>query len=85
MDSETKKLLEDNLRLAEENNVMLRKIHRSVKVRGYITIAYWVFIIGSAVGAYYFIEPYTDQIMNSYGGAKEDLDSINKFIENLKN
>jgi hypothetical protein len=48
-------------------------------------IAYWTLIIGSAVGAYYFIQPYIEQMIGVYGDTKSQLDSVNSFFDNLKN
>ncbi|OGI72993.1 hypothetical protein A3D42_02945 [Candidatus Nomurabacteria bacterium RIFCSPHIGHO2_02_FULL_41_18] len=85
MDPESKKLLEENLRLSQENNVILLKLKRSMQVRRFVSIIYWTLIVGSAVGAYYFIQPYIDQMVNIYGGAKDDLENFNQLFQNLKN
>ena len=84
MDPESKKLLEENLRLAEENNKMLRSLHRSMRLRRFVSIIYWVLIIGSTVGAYYFIQPYIEQVVGVYSGGKDKLDNINKFFESFQ-
>lgn len=83
MDSESKKLLEDTFALAEENNKMLRSVVQSMRISRIMSIVYWVFIIGSAVGAYYFIQPYVDQLISVYGGAKSDLDNFGSLFDNL--
>ena len=85
MDPESKKLLEENLRLSQENNVILLKLKRSMQVRRFVSIIYWTLIVGSAVWAYYFIQPYIDQMVNIYGGAKDDLENFNQLFQNLKN
>jgi hypothetical protein len=85
VDPEDKKLLEDNLRLSEENNKLLRSLHRSMRVRRVLSIVYWVFIIGSAIGAYYFIEPYVGQVKGIYDGASSDFGTINGFLDNFRN
>ena len=69
MDPESKKLLESTFSLAKENNEMLKEMRRHMRVSRFISIMYWVFIIGSAVGAIYFIQPYLDQFMSIYNGA----------------
>jgi len=55
-----------------------------MRIRSFMTVVYWVIIIGSAVGAYYFIQPYVDQIVNVYGGAKNDLNNISQMIQGLR-
>ncbi|MBP6883863.1 MAG: hypothetical protein KBC06_01370 [Candidatus Pacebacteria bacterium] len=78
MDAESKKLLQDTLELAKENNQMLQSMRRSMRIARLMSIVYWVFIIGSAVGAYYFIQPYVDEVIGIYGSTSEVLKGFNK-------
>ncbi|MFA6000377.1 MAG: hypothetical protein WC783_05410 [Candidatus Paceibacterota bacterium] len=66
MDEETKKLLEETFALAKENNSMLHSLRRSMRMARFMSLLYWVFIIGSALGAYYFLQPYIDQLKSIY-------------------
>lgn len=70
MQPEDKELLKRTLALEEENNTILRSIQRSMRLARFMSILYWVFIIGSAVGAYYLIQPYIEALTGAYGGAK---------------
>ena len=79
MDPESKKLLEESLALAKDNNSMLHSMSRSMRVQRVMTAIYWLFIIGSAVGAYYFVQPYLDQIMDLYAGAIDVLKQFSKL------
>ena len=81
MDPELKKLLEETLALSKENNDILRSMRRSQRVSRILSFLYWAFIIGSAVGAYYFIQPYIDQLMGAYGGAKSNLSSFSDMFK----
>ncbi len=76
MGPEDRKLLEDTFHLAEENNNILKEMRRAQKLARLMTIIYWVFIIGSAVGAYYIIQPYVDQLVGAYTGAADTLRSL---------
>lgn len=76
MSPEEKELLKRTLALAEENNDMLRSMQRSMRLQRLMTILYWVFIIGSAIGAYYLIQPYIDSISGAVGGAKTSWSDI---------
>ena len=78
MDAESKKLLQDTLELSKENNQMLQSMRRSMRIARLMSIVYWVFIIGSAVGAYYFIQPYVDEVIGIYGSTSEVLKGFNK-------
>ena len=84
MSPEERELLEKSVSLSEENNKMLHAMRRSMRWASIIRGIYWVFIIGSAIGAYYFIQPYLDQIMSAYGGAKSNFDSFSDMIKNFQ-
>jgi hypothetical protein len=84
MSPEERELLNRALELEEDNNKILHSMRRSQRISNIFRVVYWVFIIGSAVGAYYFIQPYVDQIMGLYGGAKNNLDSVGELLKNIK-
>ena len=84
MDPLSKKLLEETLVLAKENNDILRSMRRSMRFARIMSYLYWAFIILTAFGAYYFIEPYLEQLMSVYGGAKSNLNSLNDVLNNFK-
>ena len=79
MDPESKKLLEDTYALTEENNKMLHNIKRSMFLARIMSILYWLVIIGVSVGAFYFIQPYIDQLMGVYGKASGVINSFPSF------
>ncbi len=76
MTPEERELLQRAVELSEENNEILRSMRRSMKIARIMNIVYWVFIIGSAVGAFYLIQPYIDAVMSAYGNASNNLNSI---------
>jgi len=84
MDPESKKLLEDTFVLAQKNNKMLNFVVRSMRISRIMSIIYWALIIGSALGAYYFVQPYIDELIGIYGGAKSNLDSVGSVLDNFK-
>ena len=76
MSPEERELLNKSVTLAEENNKMLHSMRRSQKVSQFMSFLYWVFIIGSVVGAYVLIQPYVDQLKDVYG---QTVDTLNNF------
>ncbi len=85
MTPEEKELLQRSVALSEENNEILRGIQRSMRFGRFMSILYWVFIIGSAVGAYYIIQPYIDAISGAYGGAKTSFSSqVESALKNFQ-
>ena len=81
MDPESKKLLEETFALAQENNRMLQSMRRSMRLSRIMSFLYWAFIIGSAVGAYYFIQPYLEQLMGVYSGAGDMLNNFKQLSQ----
>ena len=73
MSPEEKELFKRSIALAEENNDILRAMQRSQRLAHLMSIIYWIFIVGTAIGAYYFIQPYLDEIKSVYGGAKSTI------------
>jgi len=76
VDPESKKILQDTLALTQENNNMLHSMRRSMRVQRIMSFLYWVFIILASLGAYYFIQPYLDQLMSVYSGAGDILNNF---------
>jgi hypothetical protein len=52
MDPESRKLLQEMLELTKENNDMLHAMRRSLRIQRIMSFLYWIFIIGSALGAW---------------------------------
>ena len=80
MDLEIQKLLKQNLELSEENNKMLKRLQSNMRWGRFFHALYWIIILGSAFGAYYFVQPYIDQIMNIYGNVQNVGGSISPNI-----
>ena len=84
MTPEERELLRRSVALSEQNHDILKSIQRSMRLARFMTLVYWLFIIGTAVGAYYIIQPYIDQLMGIYGGTKDTLNvNLNSIIDNL--
>jgi len=82
MDPEDKKLLEKVYELAEENNEMLRKVRAVQKRAFFFQIVRWVFIIGIAIGAFYFLQPYVDNFQYFLEDTSDTIDQI-KSLKNF--
>ena len=71
MNPEEKKLLEDTFAMVQENNKLLHSMRSHMRVQRIMSIVYWVFIIGSAVGVFYLLQPYVDQFIGAYTSASD--------------
>lgn len=79
MDPESKKLLENTFKLAQENNEILHAMRRSLRIQRIMSFIYWAFILGTAIGAFYLIQPYIDQLMSVYSGAGDVLNNLKQL------
>lgn len=73
MTPEERELLNKSVTLAEENNTMLRAMRRSQRMASIMRGIYWGFLILSAIGAYYFIQPYLGPLLDVYEGGTGDV------------
>ncbi len=98
MDEELKRILDENLAISKESLKILKSIRRGNRLAVAFKLFYWLVIIGSAVGAYYFLEPYIKQglvIVNQVqetvsgtqkiDGAKGESPTASDILKNLEN
>jgi len=78
MDPEARELLNRSVALAEDNNKILHSIRRGMRISRFMSILYWVLIIGISVGAFYFLQPYVDQAMKMYQSVSATLKNFNQ-------
>lgn len=83
MTPDERDLLTQSIKLAEENNKILRGIRRGNRFSTLLRIVYWVIIIASAYSAYYFLQPYIDAGVKSYNSLKENVDSVKTATSKL--
>jgi len=83
MDQETKRLVEENLRLSEETNEIVKKVWRSHKWARFSRIFYWLFIVVVVTGAYYYVQPYIEGILGVYNGAASGIQDIQERAQSL--
>ncbi|MES3032072.1 MAG: hypothetical protein V4699_02400 [Patescibacteria group bacterium] len=76
MSPEERELLNKCVSLTEDNNKMLLSIKRGMRWASITRAVYWLFIIGASVGAFYFLQPYIDQLKGVYSGASDVLSSF---------
>jgi hypothetical protein len=66
MSPEERELLNRSVILAEENNKILHSMKRSMLLARIMGVIYWLLIIGISIGAFYFLQPYMDQLLKTY-------------------
>lgn len=76
-------MLKKTLAISEENNKMLRSIYRAQRWGRVWKITYWVAVVALAFGAYYYIQPYVDQLLEVYGGLSGQVENAGSIGERL--
>lgn len=66
MTPEEHRMLMETRELTAENVAILKSIQRTNRFSLFFRVIYWAVIIGSAVGAYYLIQPYVDTLKDAY-------------------
>lgn len=79
--NDLKNLVRENIRIAEDNNRLLRKIVSANRWARIFKLLYWVIIIGSMVGVYYYVQPILIDILDTYKGLVSGMQSIQKTGE----
>lgn len=89
MDPESKRLIEETLRLTKENNKMLHKVRNVQKWDTFWRSLKMILVVAVALGALYFIEPYVNKMIELYdsiSGVTEKVDNTtSSFQDFLKN
>ena len=81
MDPETRDILEETLKLSKDNNKMLRKMRSIMRWSRAVKAVYWVVIIGSMLGFYYYFQPFIDNLTLGFNSF---MSSIGK-VQNVGN
>jgi len=80
MSPEERKILEETYRLTKENRKDLKKIRRHMTLGTIFRTIYWVLIIGVGIGFFYFLQPYLDNLIGTYSGLTDRIDTVNSFF-----
>jgi hypothetical protein len=91
MEEQEKKLLEETHRQVlligdqvDEIERKLSRLYRSYKIGRAVKIFYWLIIIGTAFGAYWFIQPYLDELTNVVNSIQQNIKNVRNFTNPLK-
>ena len=85
MNPDEKEVLQKTFELAEENNKILKGIRSSNRWSLIFKIFYWVIIIGIAVGAFYYIQPYVDMATKAYKSVQGDFQNAKNVVNTASN
>ncbi len=77
--------LDEILELTKENNRILHALRSAQRRASMFRLLYWLVVIGLGFGAFYYIQPYLEQIMGVYAGAQSSIDSIQNATSSIQN
>ncbi len=89
-DQKLQKMVEETMELSKDNNRILHAIQRRSRMAIIVKAIYWLIILAAALGLFYYLQPYIDQVKNFYGGMVDTQHKVADFsgkfsFENLKN
>lgn len=61
-----KELLEENIEVSKESLKILKSIRRSSRLASTFKILYWLIIIGSVIGTYYYFQPFINGAIKTF-------------------
>ncbi len=61
-----KELLEENIEVSKESLKILKSIRRSNRISSFFRFLYWLVIIGSIVGVYYYFQPFINGAIKTF-------------------
>ncbi len=79
MDPEIKELLRRNIKLSEDSNALLHKMHRGAVWSSIMRAIYWLIIIGSGVISYYYLQPYITKVLVLYNDLQAGAAKVKSF------
>ncbi len=76
MTPEERQILNELLEKTNENHALLKKMRRHMAFGTMFRFLYWVMILGTAVGAFYYLQPYLENLISIYGGVSDTVNGL---------
>jgi hypothetical protein len=70
--------------LIVENNQLLHRIDRRMKIAQYMRVVYWTIIIAGAIGLYSITKPFVEQVNATQGQIQQTVKSFTSLQDILK-
>ena len=69
--------LDEMYEMIQENNKILRSLLRRERFATFMRIIYWMFIIATIFGLYYYVQPVFNKFLVNFDSIQKTLNSIN--------
>jgi hypothetical protein len=80
MEQDIERKIDQLTRLTEENNKLLKKVRRVQKWAQISSFIRYLVVIGIALGTFYFLKPYYDQVMDLYNRGTAQINSLQGYF-----
>ena len=84
MEQEDRERLKRILELTEKNHKMVRKMYSTMRWGNLLKVVYWIVIVGVAVGAFYFLQPFLQSVQQTYKDLQVGVDGIRGTFSTLQ-
>lgn len=71
-----KRLLEENAKILNENNILLKKLHRNAVTGMVLQVIWYALLIGIPFALYFILQPYFDAFGSSYDNFIDGLNEL---------
>lgn len=85
MDYQDKQFMDRLMATVEENNRILHRLQRNARFARLWHVFYWLIVIGISVGAFYFLQPYIDQLISTYKGIQSEIENVRNLTGFIRN
>jgi TRAP-type C4-dicarboxylate transport system permease small subunit len=85
MEPSAKEILEETLEISKENNKMLRKMRSAMRWSRAFKVVYWIVIVGSMIGAFYYFQPLIDNLTSTYNSLMSSIGRVHDVGNSIPN
>lgn len=75
--------LDDMYKLVQENHEVLQDLLRRERLASFGRVLYWIIVLGTLFGAYYYVKPVVQVFMPQYESFNAAIQKINDASYNL--
>ena len=75
--------LDEMYEMIQENNEILRSLLRRERIANFMRILYWLFIIGTLLGVYYYAQPYMLKITENFSSLQNAITNVNNNLNTV--
>jgi hypothetical protein len=75
--------LDDMYKLVQENHEVLQDLLRRERLASFGRMLYWIIVLGTLFGAYYYVKPIVQVFMPQYESFNAAVQKINDVSHNL--